>query len=228
MLQRWIGAASLVLAAFFFAYNPKLLYSRAFRAESLLLALRTIRKSASRMVAYRALFWFDGGMEEPKKTRDKKYELLRGRLGTLEGLMKAQTAVMERLASRVESVQMSEGMSDRRLDAIGALGKVLESLAQAQANSQKHTAQLLDSMLERAGRNVMKTAAQEMASKSVAVRRAKKIAQTVPEVPSFTSSCEECTALLAGRTASHTDDMLKHASEGHLMRLRQQGLVSFQ
>jgi uncharacterized coiled-coil protein SlyX len=185
-------------------------------------------------------------MEKPKQPQDRSnrrvldrireldkawgnaHDNMRTRLDMLEKLAEGQTKVLERLAEKLAEMQTSGGMSDRKLDAMQALGKVLESLASAQANTQKQTAQLLDTLLEKAGKQVLSGLAHEWGKKGAERKKEKAAANVSRETsgPDFVKSCEECRALLDGRQPAHTDDMMAHAVGNHLAQLRQQGLIA--
>lgn len=103
--------------------------------------------------------------------------------------------------------------------ALEALSRVMGGLAEAAATAQKSSAALLETLLERASKQVLRGTAQQMAAVSAEVRRGKAAVKKGWQIPAFVAQCEDCRAILGNRAPANTGDMVRHATERHAERL---------
>lgn len=132
-------------------------------------------------------------------------------------------SAFEKLVETLEQREKGDAKGASKGDALEALSKVLSALAESAATSQKNSAQLLDVLLERASKQVMRGNAMTLAAASIEARKARKganLARGGWEIPSFVASCEDCRAILANRQPAHSQDMIRHAAEQHLEQLQ--------
>ncbi len=158
----------------------------------------------------------------------KRIDALEARLTRLEDIL---TTLAEGLKDRHESEPTSKrsARGQQEVDAIALLTQGLMRQTEA-------SAKIVETLLDRASKQVLRQTAQEMGRKGVLVRernKAKREAEAIKAkeaelhtLPLFVASCEECKAVLHNRSAMHANDLWRHDSEGHMRQLVEQGIVS--
>lgn len=135
----------------------------------------------------------------------------------LTEIVKGQTALAGALEKLATYGPPAAPAVDAAGSAIKALSEMMKGMSAALAASQEGNAKLLDGLLNRAARQVTRHIAQDMAAESHKSRRRNK--ELARGLPPWVAQCEECLAFLQKRSPTHTNDLSRHALEGHMAQL---------